>query len=855
MDESYNDKIQAYKDSLPLLQDLVPGLGPEKNGERHGGCPSCGSTAGSDRFWVSTTGKYAGKCKCRMDDCAFYKGADIIDYIEITTGADLTTQMREAGFLDDEPAKLRRVKPVKEGSGAAQTEEHPEKTPDLSLAPPAAKKNTASFIWDKSKASGKIPYEYFEKTRKLKLEQNTEIRFNSYTDKEKILHEMIVLRLSRPGDDLAEPQSIQRIFIKKEDNPDSDDYGLWVKTGTAISNGTERAAVGRGVWFCPGMSMKEIAAGEGPETMISVGLATGMNHVSCLTDSGIKNIQFPKETEDVYFFVDQDCKLGKHGGPGFAGQKSGLTAARRAEKQGKRAFIVTPTEDTFSDDPEKIDFNDLWEADQTGQIIRDRLALAVPIGDIDWKPPRKKKREAGDGEYPEGTLELLEELNGEYAACRLSGKFRILTEETSYNVSAKGVTAVEFMEVGSWLQYEKPRKCKVWNGDRGLTKKVSLANEWLEWEGRRSYRSVVFDPKKTPEGAFNLFRGLPIKPVKGSWDKLKSHMFNILCNKNILHFDYLMAWMARPVQDPGGKRPGVAVVFVGGKGTGKGTLVREYGKLFGEYFSHISSTKGLLGDFNIHIARSIIVFGDEATWAKDHKNESVLKAMITEPLILFTPKGIDSMNMRSHVNLMMAANNRNAVPASFDERRFFVLECQAKDYADTNYFDEIHEELENGGTEAMMYELLHHKIDIDLSKAPKTEALAGQVEQNMSDTHEFWHNVMERGFLLSDSKNGSPYESSAGDGYWPKEVFKYELQFEYEKIFCKGKSYPDNINIFWKDTKIFWGYQEKKRRLEGKQLRAIVMLPLGDLKDKFTNVITVRFSRPDVTATERSEAF
>ena len=88
MDESYNDKIQSYKDSLPLLQDLVPGLGPEKNGELHGGCPSCGSTAGSDRFWVSTTGKYAGKCKCRMEVERKFDKMPAMEIIDI--GCNLT---------------------------------------------------------------------------------------------------------------------------------------------------------------------------------------------------------------------------------------------------------------------------------------------------------------------------------------------------------------------------------------------------------------------------------------------------------------------------------------------------------------------------------------------------------------------------------------------------------------------------------------------------------------------------------------------------------------------------------------------------------------------------------------------
>jgi hypothetical protein len=779
-----------------------------------------------------------------MEGCAFSKGADIIDYIEITTGADLTTQMREAGFLDDESEQPRRVKPAKKESATGTVQGNSEENPPS--LPATKKKNTAAFIWNKSKASDKIPYEYLEKTRKLKLEQNSEIRFNSYTDKEKILHEMIVLRLSRPGDDLSEPQSIQRIFIKKEDDTDSDNYGLWVKTGTAICNSAERAAVGRGVWFHPELPKKEIAVGEGPETMISVGLATGMNYVSCLTDSGIKNIQFPKETEDVYFFIDCDAKLGKHGGVGFAGQKSGLAAARRAEEQGKRAFVVTPTEDTFSDDPEKIDFNDLYKEDPTGQSIRGRLAAAVPVGDIDWKPP-KKKRSAEAGEYPEGTLELLEELNGEYAACLVSGKFRILREFTS---ETRGFHTVEFLEVGSFKNFLANKKCKVFVGEFGQTKKSGRADVWMEWDGRKSYKTVVFDPSYSiSEDAYNLWRGFAVKPVKGSWELFKSHMFQVLCNENQKHYDYLMGWMARIVQHPGGKRPWVAVVLQGYKGAGKGTFFHGFGKLFGESYVHVSTKKGVTGDFNMHLSKGVLLFADEATWAGDHEAEGRLKAMITEPTIDFEPKGIDRIPMMCHINMGIACNDEWAVNATEDERRYFVLKILHKELTTTEYFAAIWEEMENGGYEAMMYDLLAHDFSgIDLRRAPVTDGLISQIAESLSKPLEFWHEVLERGFLLSDIHSGAPVESKRGLGKvsWPESVWKYEIVYEFKNIFERRARYPDKEQTFWKETRKFWDIEETQPlNDEKKRQRAITIPGIDELRDMFTAHTGITFSEKD----------
>jgi hypothetical protein len=491
------------------------------------------------------------------------------------------------------------------------------------------------------------------------------------------------------------------------------------------------------------------------------------------------------------------------------------------------------------------------------------MGAGIPCMDVLKDEAKKVAADKAVGGFPEGTLELLEAVNKEYAACMLSGKFRVLAEQVSYQISSKGTNAVEFIDKGSWLSYMENRTCKVFAGANGATKKTSLANLWMKWEGRRSYRSVVFDPsEEIPKDAFNFFRGLPIKPIKGSWDKFKSHMFNVLCDKNILYFDYLMSWMARCVQDPGGKRPGVAVVLVGGKGTGKGTFAREFGKLFGENFTHVASSKGLVGDFNIHLARSIVCFADEAIWGADHKNEGALKALVTEPLILFTPKGIDSINMKSHLNIIMAANTRNVVPASPDERRFFVLECKTRDYVDTHYFEEIYKELRAGGTEAMMYELLNHDYSgIDLTKAPKTEALAGQVEANLTNTLEFWQDVLERGFLLSGKDDGSPLITSNKNGAlasrseWPEAVWKYEVAFEYTTIFGRGKAYLDPVNTFWKETRGFYKMEMKMRSDAGVRQREILIPELDVLRSAFTELTGIEFKDEQEGQREVREPF
>ena len=75
---------------------------------------------------------------------------------------------------------------------------------------------------------------------------------------------------------------------------------------------------------------------------------------------------------------------------------------------------------------------------------------------------------------------------------------------------------------------------------------------------------------------------------------------------NAEHFDYVLAWLARAVQDPGGDKPGVALVLKGGKGIGKGVFVNYYGAIFGEAFLPIADSESFTGRFNMHLSKSLV---------------------------------------------------------------------------------------------------------------------------------------------------------------------------------------------------------------------------------------------------------
>ena len=200
-----------------------------------------------------------------------------------------------------------------------------------------------------------------------------------------------------------------------------------------------------------------------------------------------------------------------------------------------------------------------------------------------------------------------------------------------------------------------------------------------------------------------------LSPSRGSWKRLQDHILNVVCSGNTEHRDWLMGWMARLVQRPG-EQGEVAVVMRGIEGAGKGTLAKALLHILGQHGLAISNAKHLTGNFNGHLRDYVLLFADEAFFAGDRAHVGVLKALITEPTLTIEAKFQNAVQMPNFVHLMMASNEDWVVPASLEARRFFVLEVSAAKANDHAYFAAIWAEMEDGGYEAMLHDLLDHDL-------------------------------------------------------------------------------------------------------------------------------------------------
>jgi hypothetical protein len=371
---------------------------------------------------------------------------------------------------------------------------------------------------------------------------------------------------------------------------------------------------------------------------------------------------------------------------------------------------------------------------------------------------------------PSKAERAIEWMNERHAMLVEAGKAIIVSERYDPVLKRTVMDRADFIDIKK-IYCDHLVKLKT-PGGKSVSK--PLGDYWLTHPGRRKYMQLVFDPEvQHPPDILNLWRGFAVTPRKGSWSYLREHLHRVIAGGRDDVFSYFEGWMARAVQKPG--RPGeVALVMRGAQGAGKGVLARSFGHVFGQHFVHVARAHHLVGHFNSHLQDAVLVFADEAVWGGDKTAEGALKALITEPTLPIERKGRDAYVVKNVIHLMMASNNEWAVPAGLDDRRFCVVDVLSKNVGKHDYFSTIRKELQAGGYEALLYDLLHYDLSkFDHRKPPQTEAALHQKMLGMTPVQKWWFDKLKSGQLL-------PWHAD-----WKTEVSRRELHDDYINVLQK----------------------------------------------------------------------
>jgi hypothetical protein len=351
------------------------------------------------------------------------------------------------------------------------------------------------------------------------------------------------------------------------------------------------------------------------------------------------------------------------------------------------------------------------------------------------------------------TSEIINDLNKAYSVVLDGGKCYVMKEQGNPELNRKDTI---FLLPADFHNLLANRRIVDSEG-----KSKAISRIWFNDPDRRQYEGVCFSPNNKYEGYYNLWQGFAVTPKEGKWSTFRRHIRNNICSGDEKLYKYIIAWMADAVQKPDVK-PGTSIVLRGSQGTGKSLFATIFGSLFGRHFIHVTSNKHLTGNFNSHMRDVSLIFADEAIWGGDKQAEGVLKALVTENMIPIESKGKDVIFARSYIRLIVASNNSWVVPAGLEERRFLIIDVSSRKMQNTRFFKRLVNEMDNGGKEAMLFDLMNYDYsDVNLKKIPRTEALEEMKLNSMTPIQRFMYDKLMAG-SLEDHSDKWPERISVG---------------------------------------------------------------------------------------------
>ena len=425
-----------------------------------------------------------------------------------------------------------------------------------------------------------------------------------------------------------------------------------------------------------------------------------------------------------------------------------------------------------------------------------------------------------DTEKANTVLEAVERLNEKHAVVMLSGKCTVLNQTIDPVFQRPDIS---FSSKADFFNFHSNQKISV----PGVTKPVSVAEVWWNSPNRRQYAGIVNDPKEEcgPE-YFNLWRGFSVEPKKGNWGRVRDLIFESIADGHPPRTDYILSWMARIVQDPGGERPGVAIVMRGRQGVGKGEFARAFGSLFGNHFLQVAQANQVTGRFNLHMKDCLVLFVDEGFWAGDKQAEGVIKNLITEPTLTVEPKGKDLFQVKNNVNVLIASNSNWVVPAGLEERRFFVVDVGDHHRRDYAFFRKLNEQMDNGGREAMLYDLLNMDLSgVNLRDFERTEALLDQILESMTPIQSWWFGRLQEGKISSE--------------HWPSEISNTVLYSDFERYCNRRKLYMPDARVFGRQFKKIVNATDIRKEFSDERERGKAFPALEDCREAFEKALDI----------------
>lgn len=217
--------------------------------------------------------------------------------------------------------------------------------------------------------------------------------------------------------------------------------------------------------------------------------------------------------------------------------------------------------------------------------------------------------------------------------------------------------------------------------------------------------NVVFDPTGAAQlpTFVNLFDKLPLEPVAGDCSNIVRHVFN-LCQENQGLFEWVLRWLAYPLQNPGAKMRTALVLHGRTEGTGKTKLGQIMRRIYGRYATSVGQPE-LQRDFNDWMSAKLLILAEEVVSRSDRAHhQGMLQNLITNERVQINTKNMPIREEANHANFIFFSNVQIPMLLNKKDRRYTVIRIEREHPPD--YFAAIDKELDSGGAEAFLDYLL-----------------------------------------------------------------------------------------------------------------------------------------------------
>ena len=268
---------------------------------------------------------------------------------------------------------------------------------------------------------------------------------------------------------------------------------------------------------------------------------------------------------------------------------------------------------------------------------------------------------------------------------------------------------------------------------------------WLNSSERRTVdvEHIVFDPtmSKDPAVYINTFDGLPLEPVRD--DEACANLrwlISFLCNHDEAAAQWLIRWLAYPLQHLGAKMDTAVLMHSIMEGSGKSLLFADaLGMLYGQYAATVGQTQ-LESNFNAWQSRKLwSVFEEVVSRDQRYNQVGKIKHLITGKTVRMESKFINGWEEANHMNAVFLSNEILPWPISDSDRRMLVM--WPMETLPVERQKAIGRELEQGGVAALYGWLL--SVDLgdfnQRTRPPSTDARERLVALSRAGWQTFLH--------------------------------------------------------------------------------------------------------------------